>query len=275
MPRSRVYRAGMHLDDQPTDADLIEIWQEAATAIADLAESLDEDEWTCATALPGWNVADIVAHVVDIEQHLAGDPRPAHEPQWDRLPHVAGDVSRFTEVGVDHRRGMPRQQVVADLRDVIARRRVQLDAVPAGGEVLSPFGRPTTMQRLLRMRCLDVWMHEQDVRDALDRPGHLDTRPAVITAQQIAVALPRCWQSVEAAPEGSALRILVTGPGLEADLPVGDGEPVVTLTVPWPDLVRLAAGRIAVDDAGLRSRIVVDGDQALGAALLPALSFTP
>lgn len=265
----------MRLDDQPSDADLIEIWQEAVTAVADLAASIDEDEWTCATALPGWNVADIVAHVVDIEQHLAGDPRPAHEPPWDRLPHVVGDVSRFTEVGVDHRRGMPRQQVVAELRDVITRRHAQLDTVPDGGEVLSPFGRPTTLQRLLRMRCLDVWMHEQDVRDALDRPGDLDTRPAVITAQQIALALPRAWQSVEAAPEGSTLRIQVTGPGLEADLPVGDGEPVVTLTVPWPDLVRLAAGRIAVDDAGLRSRLVMDGDEALGEALLPALSFTP
>ena len=47
------------------------------------------------------------------------------------------------------------------------------------------------------------------------------------------------------------------------------------LTTSWPDLMRLACGRVDAGDPALRSRLVLRGDPALGEALLPALAITP
>jgi len=91
----------MDVKDSPDRSQLIDIWQGSLQAIVDLAEGLDDRAWVQLTPCPGWTVGDLVAHTTDIEQMLAGDPRPQHEPEWDSLPHAMGDVGRFTEVGVD------------------------------------------------------------------------------------------------------------------------------------------------------------------------------
>jgi len=271
---------------QPSIPELIDIWEEAATAVADLADHVDDSQWRAMTRCSGWSLADIVAHVVDVEGVLAGLPRPQHEPDWDALPHVANDFGRFTEVGVDHRRSRPREEVVAELREVVAVRRGQLDAHPVGEDVIGPLGNPTTMDRLLRMRVLDIWMHEQDIRAAVGSDGGWGTRAAWISYQQIRAALPIVWAKRAGAPGGDAVRIDVTGPGVVATMAAVAADDsrgalvdpperaTVSLRLSWPDLVILAAGRVA-DDPGLASRLTLDGDPGLGEALLAALTITP
>jgi uncharacterized protein (TIGR03083 family) len=275
------------LQTDPTVADLIDIWQEALESVADLADSLTDDQWQAITPCPGWTVADVVSHLVDLEQFLAGVPRPDHEPDWATLPHASSDFGRFTEVGVDYRRGRPRDEVVTELREAIAARRPQLDAVPEGAQVPGIMGRPITMDRLLRMRIFDSWVHEQDIRAAVGRDGGWGTRPAIIAFQQAAKAVPVVWSRTVKAQPGDTVHLSVTGPELVAEIyadvdetgrgracaPVAD--PAVSLTVSWPDLMRLANGRIALDDAPLRSRLVLTGKPELADALLPALSIAP
>lgn len=271
----------------PSAPELIDIWQEAATAVADLAEQLDDAQWQAMTRCPGWSVADIVAHVCDVESVLAGQPLPDHEPDWAALPHVVNDFGRFTEIGVDHRRGRSRAEVVDELRATIALRRGQLDALPPDEDVIGPLGNPTSLDRLLRMRCLDIWMHEQDIRAAVGSDGDWDTRPAWIAYQQIRASLPVVWSKRAGAPGGDVARIDVTGPGVVATMAAvteedGRGalvEPpamaTVVLRVSWPDLVILASGRVEPGDPALAARLELDGDPGLGAALLSALSITP
>ncbi len=271
----------------PTDSELVDIWQQALESVADLADGLTDAQWHASTPCPGWTVADIVAHLIDVEQFLAGAPRPDHVPDWEALPHATGDFGRFTEIGVDYRRDRPRSAVVAELREAIATRRVQLDAIPEGAEVIGIMGRPGTLERLLRMRIFDAWVHEQDIRAAIGREGGWGTLPAVIAFQQVTTAVPVVWSRTAKAPPGAVVQITVTGPELAAQFqaevddtgrgrlcpPVDD--PAVSLSVSWPDLMRLASGRIAVDDVDLRSRMTLTGDRVLADALLPALSIAP
>ena len=277
---------------QPDAPEMIDIWQEAATRVADLADQVGDGQWTAPTPCPGWSVADVVAHVIDIEQLLAGSPRPEHaetwqEPDWAALPHAQGDFGRFTEIGVDHRRGRSRAEVVAELRATVSERRGQLDAVPPGADVIGPMGNPTTLDRLLRMRILDIWMHEQDIRAATGLNGGWDSRPAWISYQQIRAALPVVWSKKVGAPGGDVVRIDVTGPGVVATMaavtgPDGRGALIdppelaaVALRVSWPDLVSLAAGRVDPADPAVEARLSLDGDPGLGEALLKALTITP
>lgn len=273
-------------DNEPSIPELIAIWQEAAQAVLELGTSLDAAQWRAATPCPGWDAGDIVAHVVDIEQLLAGLPRPDHQVDTASLAHVRSDLGQFTEIGVDARRAYPQADVLTELREVIPVRRAQLDAVPDGDPVMSPFGKPTTMDRLVRMRTFDIWAHEQDMRAATGIDGGWGSRPAAIACTQMVRGLPYVWARTVAAPEGSTLRVVVTG---EQDVDVtiranadatGElvdtvDEPTARLDAPWPDFMRLACGRIDVEDTGLRSRITLSGDPVLAASLLPALAITP
>ncbi len=269
----------------PDRDELVRIWHGELLTIADLAAGLDEQQWQASSPCPGWTVGDLVAHVIDIEQVLAQDPRPDHEPDWAALPHATGDVGRFTEVGVDWRRSRPSADVIAELRDTAARRLAQIEAVPVDGEVLSPFGRPTSVERLLRVRTLDTWVHEQDIRTAIGLPGGMDTDAAMVTLQQFLMGLPKAWAKQAAAPAGAVVHLVVSdvGRGVEAWAVVGpDGtgeecapaaEAAVTVTISWADYLALSAGRVAPE--AVIDRMHLDGDVALGQRLLSSLVLTP
>ena len=275
----------MDVKDSPDRSQLIDIWQGSLQGLIDLAEGLDDQDWAQLTPCPGWTVGDLVAHTTDIEQMLAGDPRPQHEPEWDSLPHAMGDVGRFTEVGVDHRRGWSRADVIAELRETMVRRRAQIEAVPDGQEVLSPFGRPTSVERLLRVRTLDIWVHEQDIRQALDRPGGMDSDAAIVTLQQFISGLPKVWAKNTGAPAGAVVHLVIAdvGRGVEAWASVdedGSGvtcdpsaEATVTLTLTWADYLALSAGREAPTAVG--ARVSLAGDADLGQRLLASMTQTP
>ena len=270
-------------------AGIIDAWETALRDDLALAQSLSDAQWTLPSPCPGWSVGDLVAHLVDVESHVSGEARPDHQPDWSSLPHVAGNpFSEFTEVGVDYRRAMPRNAVIEELQDRIPRRRAQLDAVPEGGEVPGLMGEPVPLERLLRMRTFDAWVHGQDMREATGTDGGWDTAAAVAAFQQMAQALPYVWGKSLKAPAGSSVRVTVTGPSLAADLAAwvdpdsGRGaacapadEATVHLTLSWPDYMRLSCGRIDPDDPALRARVTVTGDAELGEALLRGLSIAP
>lgn len=271
----------------PTIPELIDIWQSALADIDALCARLSEGEWLAQTPCPGWTVADVVAHTADIESFMAGEPRPEHSPDWDSLPHASGPFGQFTEVGVDARRGRPREEVLAELRARAEARRAQLDALPVDAEVMGVTGAQVSLSRMVRTRTFDAWVHEQDIRAAIGQDGDWSSRPAVVSFQQMASALPYVWGKGVGAPVGAVVRITVTGPDLEADLLAivgSDGratasgpvaEPTVHLTVAWPDYMRLSCGRVDVHEPEFLERLTLAGDAALGECLLEELAITP
>lgn len=268
-------------------AAVIDAWEQAVTAVADLGAGMSAEQWQRPSPCPGWTAGDIVAHTADIESMVGGRPRPEHTPDWSTLPHVSGPFGEFTEVGVDVRRAWAPADVVADLRTQIAHRREQLDAVPPGGEVPGLMGDPVPLERLLRTRTFDAWVHVQDIRAAIEADGDWDTEAAVVAFQQMAAALPYVWGKTVKAPPGSSVRITVTGPDLAADLGAVVGEDgrgvasapgdeaTVRLECSWPDYMRLSCGRVAPDDPQVRARVTVTGDPDLAEALLRGMAITP
>ena len=271
---------------QPTAPDLISAWHEVMLDARSNAD--DAAAWTLPTSCPGWSVGDLIAHLLDIDGLLAGDPRPDHEPDWDSLPHAVGPVSRMTEVGVDARRGTPMAEVLAEFDSVLERRSAQLAAGPMdlAVMVMGPFGSERPLGRVLTMRTFDAWVHAQDIRAARGLPAQLDSAAALITADQLLSGLPLIWGKTLAAPPGTVLSLNITGPVVVAELQVGvDDElrgvmvngsvPDLTLTITWPDLLDVMTGRVSPDDAGLLERIALTGDAGLASRLLGALNVTP
>ncbi len=271
----------------PTLPELIDTWQDELTAIADQCETLTDEQWNAQTPCPGWTVADVVAHLIDVEQLLGGQPRPDHVPDWDALPHAAGDHGRLTEVGVDARRGRPRADVIAELRAVAPVRRAQVEGLATGTQVPGPFGKDLPIEKLMRMRTFDAWVHEQDIRSAIGDDGGWNSDAAGIAFLQIVGALPYVWARGANAPVGSTLRVVIIGPGLhhEVCMIVDDsGKGVLTpaqeetdvdLNATWPALMQLACGRVGAQDPSLAGRIEISGNARLGLALLTGMSITP
>jgi uncharacterized protein (TIGR03083 family) len=272
----------------PTIPELLDTWQEALAAIVAVCEPLSVEQWQVETPCPGWTVADVVAHVIDLEQLFGGETRPDHEPDWSTLPHVANDFGKLTEVGVDYRRGRDPEVLLAELRATILRRRAQLDQLPEDAEVFGPpAGRMMSLDRFLRTRTFDTWVHEQDIRWAVGSDGGWNTAPAGIAFIQMAGALPYVWGRNVKAPVGATLRVAVIGPDLfhESVVTVGeDGRGVLIASVPdptvsaemtWAAFMRLSCGRVRVDDPWLVGKTEIVGDPELSARLLPAMSIAP
>jgi uncharacterized protein (TIGR03083 family) len=144
------------------------VLDEQYDAVVALAEGLDPGEWGLPTACPGWSVKDNVAHVVSIEAMLLGRPTP-EVTLPDELPHVRNDFGRVNEQWIESYRGRSTDEVVADLRKVIAERRADLagmDQEDFDAESFTPAG-PDSYGRFMRIRVMDMWMHEQDIREAI------------------------------------------------------------------------------------------------------------
>ena len=220
----------------PTVPELIDIWEEGLRAVIAVCEPLTDAQWRAQTPCPGWSVADVVAHIVDIEQVLAGSPRPDHVPDWDAASHVTGDFDRFTEVGVDYRRSQPKDAVLAELADTIAVRRAQLDAVPEGAEVSA---RSATRRASSAFFACGSSTSGCTSRTSA-RPWALTATgtptPALIAFQQMTRALPVIWARDVKAPAGSVARaIRVTGPGITGEVHAVAWTRTGTVTPSSPD----------------------------------------
>ncbi len=241
----------------PSDYDLflIDAWTGVVDSIIGIAASTPVESWREPSRLAGWSVADIVAHVVDVESLIAGDPRPEHVPDWESLPHVDEDIARFTEVGVDARRGMSQAEVVDSLRDLRDRRRAQLLATPEGQDVLSASGKAQPMSRLLSMRCFDLWVHDDDLRAARSLAPDEDS-PAFDMALSAGLALAETsWQGQDP-PQGDLTIGILEPDGSVIDFEMGGTGEVIRLTGTRHGVLTAIAGRHSGLDAHWAGLIV-------------------
>ena len=252
---------------------------EAFDVFVDLVAGLAPEEWDLPTACPGWSVKDNASHVIGTEAMLLGRPQPEVDLPED-LPHVRNDIGRFNEVWVEHYRHRPPAEVLADLREIVAERRAALagmDQEAFDQESFTPAG-PDTYGRFMRIRVMDIWMHEQDVREAVGRPGHVAGLAPELALDEITAAIGYVVGKRAAAPAGSGVRFELTEPlARRIDVEVTDrarpverldGRPTVTLTVPGLHFTRLCGGRGA--DPGV---VEITGDAALGRAVVDNLGF--
>lgn len=262
---------------------LVAVWWEAVDSFTRLLEHVGDDQWDTPTDLPGWDVHAIAAHTAHLESLLAG--RPHDDVEIGDAPHARGMMGQFTEQGVVARRAESADALISEIRASATARHTQLladpptdPAAPAPG-AFGAIGWTTGL--LLRNRPLDVWMHEQDVRRALDMPGNLDSSAAVHSADYLMESLPFVVAKRAQAPVGSVVRLEVAGhdpvtavvgedgrgrPGDEAA-----GEPSVTLSTDRETFIVLAGGRRPAEPGVVR----ISGDEALGERVVASLGVTP
>ena len=253
-------------------------WQ----SILDLAASLDDDDWSRPTRCPGWDVHDQVAHVVSLEQLLAGGPLA---PEAPAAAYVRNAVGAHMERGVHALRGTPPAELVDLLSAVIATRTAALQANPPqpGDTMLGVMGHQVPVESTLPIRVFDLWAHEQDVRTATGRPGNQSGLGAEVSRDAIVSVLPMRWAKAAGAKPGDVLVLRVDG-GLDFErtvivgedgrarlAPDAPGEPTAVIELGWADLVARACGREGAE----ATAVGLGGDEEMARAVVDALPMSP
>lgn len=257
----------------------VQAWRDSATSVIGLLPTLDEADWSAQTDCPGWTVKDVAAHLAHLESKLAtgeiGTP----------VQETASVASAFTEAGVEARRPRSVEELQTEFADAVATRTVQLNTLPEDPQTpapVTPGGVPWSWDTLLRNRAIDVWVHEQDIRRAIARPGSLDSAGAQVTTNTFRFAMPYVvGKKVRPAP-GTTIGWHVTGE-VPFDLTVAVGEdgraepveqpteePRVLLTMTTEEFTVLGAGRRTAEQLNVE----ISGDQVLGRQLLTAMPVT-
>jgi uncharacterized protein (TIGR03083 family) len=272
---------GIRADNSRTGltAQLGQVWD----SLAELGAGLDDEQWAAPTPCPGWPVSAQYAHVIGTESMLLGRPNPDVEEPPQAPAHVRNQIGGFNEVWVRSLGARPRPDVLAAFAEVVAARKEAL-ADMTDEDFAAPSWTPVGQadyRRFMQIRIFDCWVHEQDVRDAVGRPGH-ETGPVVEQSiDEIVRALGFVVGKKASAPLGSSVRFELTGPlTRRVDVDVADRarvvdaldtDPTVTLALPSGLFTRLACGRVAASEA---AGATVTGDADLGRRVLENLAFT-
>jgi uncharacterized protein (TIGR03083 family) len=282
--------------------------REAMTALAETWGSLAEvcrelgpEHWLVPTECPGWSVQDQLSHLIGIERSLLGEAAP----DWDEPlgVHVRTEFAEDNERWIAARRSRPGADVLAEFVAVTELRLATLEGLTEKewGHVGPTIIGAVAYADFMRTRVFDSWVHEQDVRYALGRPGGSGGLASAIGVGQVQAAMGFVVGKRAAAPEGSVVRFVVSGPAHDARVitlaveggrarPAPEGAiPTVVLAMSSIDFVRLGCGRVgageggageggageggSTGEGGAAASVDVGGDAALGKSILEAMNF--
>ena len=249
-----------------------------------LLTGLSEDEWHTPTPLPGWSVHNVVAHIIGTESMLHGLSTPDSDIDVSTLDHVRNDVGVANECWVRHLGAQSGAALHDRFRSLPADRRKRLTEMSVedwNAPTATPVG-PESFGRFMRVRLFDCWMHEQDIRDGLDRPSsdaELRESQARLAVDEIAATMGYVVGKLGKAPDGSRVAVELTGPLARTIRVAVDGraqfvdgfngsDATSTIKVDGLLFTRLAGGRCD-KSAGVQ----FGGDTEVGARIVEHLNF--
>jgi uncharacterized protein (TIGR03083 family) len=256
----RARRAGRPVPDAP-EIPAEEAFSRAADAFYTTLRGLDGGDWT-RPALRGLDVQGLVGHLIgvenDVHRCLSGDPDVAD----------AGHVES-TQAAAIGQAGLAPARTRAEWREA-ANRTLDLvrSADPAAKVALHGMRLP--VRALLLVRAFELWIHENDIRQAIGwAPSVADASTLRMMADLAARLLPGAAARA-GVHEPAEIHLVLTGPGGGTwDVAVGDHQPgpaAVTIVTDTVGFCRLAGNRVT--PAQLDP--YVTGDAELAADVLAA-----
>jgi len=255
----RARQAGRPVPDAP-EIPAEEAFSRAADAFYTTLRGLDGD-WT-RPALRGLDVQGLVGHLIgvenDVHRCLSGDPDVAD----------AGHVES-TQAAVISHAGLPPARTRAEWRQATDR---TLDLVRSADPAakVAMHGMRLPVRALLLVRAFELWIHENDIRQAV---GWAPSVPDASTLRMMADLAARLLPGAAAQAgvhEPADIHLVLTGPGGGTwDVAVGDRQPdpaAVTIVTDTVGFCRLAGNRVTPAELDL----YVTGDAELAADVLAA-----
>ncbi|WP_066361452.1 maleylpyruvate isomerase family mycothiol-dependent enzyme [Herbidospora mongoliensis] len=246
--------------------------------LLDLLEGLSPAEWTRPTVCPGWTVHDIATHILhDYGRRLSGSRDGHHGSGFRAGETLPVFLARVNDEFVQAARSFS----PAVVTDLIRHLGVQLDAhwtrqdldAPADLDVSwAATDVPSPAWLDIAREYTEFWVHQQQIRDAVARPGAHDLIAPVIDTY--ARALPFALRD-QVRPEGTSVVLKVGEREWSAvwhddRWRMGAGNPAAEVTMDQDAFWRLASRGITVEEG--RRRATMTGDPELTAAATTLLA---
>jgi uncharacterized protein (TIGR03083 family) len=262
----------------------IDLWRIMVAENVALLRELDPDDWDKSTDLPGWNVRYIAAHLAHLESELAGNPQ--QQVEVPEAPHINSPMSVFTESGPLARADWSTDQIIDELessaakRDEALRAMMPLDPAAPGDGFAAVTG--WDWETLLSNRVIDQWMHQQDIRRAVGRPGGLAGAGGAHALAVFSRGIPYVVGKRVGPPPGTSVVVGISGEHpAELAAAVGDdgratridpapAEPTARIGMDFETFIVLSGGRRSPEQV----TATVIGDSGLGNAVLANLAVT-
>jgi uncharacterized protein (TIGR03083 family) len=254
-------------------------------ALREVLTGLTAAEWALPTVCPGWDVHDVVAHVLHDHIRRISGTRDGHGgavfENGETLPAFLNRVNgEFVQA---QRAASPRMLI-----DLLTFLGPQLDDVWAGLDLAAPApldvywaqvdDTPSPVWLDIAREYTEFWVHQQQVRDAVGRPG--GDSPALLgpVVSTFVFALPVALHGIDR-PVGTVVELVVPGEAGGRWTVVrangrwefgSGGTAAATVVLAADDLWRLGSRGISPSEA--HSRASISGDPELGAAVTSLLA---
>lgn len=204
------------VDDHLGDPiDVSEVLPAERAALLDLLAGLDPSSWGAPTPCPAWSVHELAVHLVhDDLRRLSGD-RDGHEGPWidaASLDELVAGLDAVNERWVATMAPTLSPRLTVELLEWLdAPTRAHLLGLPpdaATGAVLwaGPGPHPNWLD--VAREYTERWIHQQQLREAVDRPGLDDATFVAPIVETFARALP---VTLPPAPDGNQVVVGVSG----------------------------------------------------------------
>lgn len=206
---------------QPGPVMVLDLFPEERALLLELLGQLSPEEWARPTVCPGWSVKDIGLHLLgdDIGKLSASRDGFRHRPpaSAQKTGNTWADLmawlNQWNENWVQAtRRLSPR--LLCELLEFTGEQIYQhfssLDPLALGGPVSWTGPGPAPVWLDMAREYTERWMHQQQIRDALARPGLKGPRHLAPVLATFVRALPHTFRDV-AASDGVSVRLTIWG----------------------------------------------------------------
>jgi uncharacterized protein (TIGR03083 family) len=269
---------------------VINLFPQERKQLLELFSELGADDWEKPTICPGWTVKDIGLHLLgDDIGYLSGARDRFSNPffqnkdmhTWQSL---VNNINEANELWVEAAaRISPR--LLTDLLELTGKQfsnyLQSLDQIATGAVVSWAGPEPAPVWLDIAREYTERWVHQQQIRDAVEKPGLKERRLFHPVLDTFVRALPHTYRDIPVT-HVTALKFAVTGEAGDRWYLVGEAsrwslfkeidlQPDAVVTMDQETCWRLFTKGISKNEA--REQTAIEGDQALGEQLLETVSI--
>jgi len=264
-----------------------QLFPEIEARLLELLRSLTPDEWERQTLAPKWKVKDVAAHLLDTQLRKLAICR---DGRWPSAGPAAGEsltafVNRLNAEGVRTYRQFPTQELIARMEQASRESAAFHQSLDPHGKAVfavSWAGESESQNWFDTARELtERWHHQQQIREAVERPGIMTRDLYHPVLDCFMRALPHTYREVHAA-EGACVKFHIAGDcgGNWFLHRVGAGWQLLQDPATTPAAATIIPQEIAwriftkgIDRAAARAQVQVTGNESLGLHILSMVAI--
>jgi uncharacterized protein (TIGR03083 family) len=265
-----------------------QLFPELEARLIELLRSLTPEDWEKQTLAPEWKVKDVAAHLLDTQVRKLAAARHGYKPENSKQSSpekLVALINSLNAEGVRRYRQLPAEELISKMETASRESAEYHQSLDPFGIAMFPVSwageEESTNWFDTAREFTERWHHQQQIREALNKPGIMTREFYYPVLDCFLRALPHSYRTMHAKP-GALAQFNVSGEcggswylfrdgGEWRLIATPAGEKISETTIPQEIAWRIFTKGIAPKEAGARTRVT--GDEAVGLHILKMISI--